>query len=385
MQRCNLSITTFIALSYGFLLAADPLVVHLTPPYVDESDFVVRTACNRPRRSEGINISLEQTYTQTILHCYGHGGSGFTTLFGSIHEAVQLLLAHNPPLDTPTRIIGSGCMGLTMAIELYRQGFTNLTISTKERYNLPSWRAGGFFDPGTGSESSPQDVHQLNLGLITHEVLCAIKEGRHPYLGPDIVDALPIYYPANIECEVEVLEKLNLVPASELVTLDFGNGVMHEGYKRQMTYFIHVTKLMKRLWAIVESLEIPVVDEEIASFADCSESIICNCSGIGSRTLNNDAAVYPGRGHFFMLRANAQTQPLDYMFFTKVEYEGRKDFIYYFPKSSYMSSEGEMESAGMLGGTSIPCTDLTDEQVQQLDDIEYARLAERAHAFFYGA
>lgn len=367
------------------LVADAPTRVSLRPAFFDRSDVMVQAACNRPRRSEGINISVEQKEEKTIIHCYGHGGSGFTTLFGSIQEALDLFLAQNPDLDTPIRIIGSGCMGLTMAVELHQKGFTHISLSTKERYNLPSWRAGGFFDPGTGSEQTPKALHQLQLGLKTYSVLRTIEHGEHPYLPSSLVKQLPVYWPVTMESDVEVLEKLKLMPASELVTLDFGSGVVHEGYKRQLTYFIDVSHLMKTLWQMIKTLNIPVVDEEITSFAQCQEPIIFNCTGVGSRTLNNDTAVYPGRGHFFMLQAQTDGQSFDYMLYTQVEQNGKKGMIYFFPKPRYVDEAEERVSAGILGGTLINCTDMTPQELQVLDEHEFMKLAERAHAFFHGS
>ena len=167
--------------------ASEPSTVKLLPPRLDDASIVVKASCNRPRRPDGINISVQKTDTQEIVHCYGHGGYGFTTLFGSIEEAINLFLATNPPFDSPIRIIGSGCMGLTMAIELHRRGFKTIKISTKERYNIPSWRAGGFFDPGTGTETRPQDIYRVRLAMATYEVLQGIEKGTHTYLKQNIL------------------------------------------------------------------------------------------------------------------------------------------------------------------------------------------------------
>ncbi len=362
--------------------ATDQTIVHLAPPPLDESSIIVKTACDRPCRADGVNISIEKTSEQAILHCYGHGGFGFTTLFGSIQEALDLFLEKDFSPDTPIRVIGSGCMGLCLTIELCRYGYTAITISTKERYNIPSWRAGGFFDPGTGSESAPHDLHRLELGLKTYRVLHAIEEENHPYLPAKIVKLLPVYCPADIECGVEILEKLGLVPESELVTIDFGNGAVHENYKEQLTYFVDISELMKQLWAQINALQIPVIDEEILSFADCTEPVVCNCTGGGSQTLNNDVSVQPARGHLFMLEA--QDNPLDYLLFTKVPQNEKIECIYFFPKSTFVSESGQQSCSGILGGTFIPHANLSDNELEELDKLEFKKMAARARKFFYG-
>jgi D-amino-acid oxidase len=388
MVRSHFLITPLLLFSLA-IQSAQPLTVTLKPPRID--DIAVATACNRPRRAEGVNISLQTIDNKTVVHCYGHGGFGFTTLFGSIQEALALLLATNPDKQTLICVIGSGCMGLTMAIELRRHGFDNVSIVTKEVFDITSWRAGGFFDPGTGSESAPEDQHHLKLGLATYHTLQAIEQGNHPYLTQAVVKRMPIYYPADIQCGVEVLEKLNMMPASELVTITFDNGATHHGYKKQMTYFINVTELMKQLWTQILELNIPVVEQEIQDFAQCAEPIICNCSGLGSRKLNNDATIYPARGHFFMLNAQPHEGAGEYMLFTKVVQnttvpaDGKKEYVYFFPKPAFIGADGhEVSCSGMLGGTFIPTSELSAADIEKLDEQEFKKLAERARLFFYG-
>jgi len=366
------------------LCATDPITVRLTPLRTDPQSIAQEETCDRPGRVEGVNISIEEAANRTILHCYGHGSKGFTTLFGSVDEAMELLLAKNPDPQTPVRVIGSGCIGLTLALELHRHGFTDIRISTKDRYDIPSWRAGGFFDPGTGKESTPHGLQTLRLGLATYPSLSAIEQGTHPYLTSAVVRRMPIYCPATMECEVEILETLHLMPPHELVTLDFGNGIIHKGYKKQTTYFINITELMQQLWANITELKIPVVDEEITAFTDCEESIICNCTGIGSRLLNNDQSMQPMRGHFCMLKPQPDG-PVDYMLVTTVLQDGKEECIYFLPKPLFVSSRTQIECAGMLGGTFIPYSDFRDEEhIKNLDKIEFAKLAERTQLFFHG-
>lgn len=378
---CKRGIFLALILVQSLACVAEPCIVSLQAPYMDETELVVQTACDRPRRSTGINISCEYCGDTCIFHCYGHGGSGYTTLFGSIDQTIALIMHENISLDAPIRVIGSGCMGLLLAVELRRAGFTTVSISTKQRYDIPSWRAGGFFDPGVGTESSLPDLRELMLALSTYHTLHAIEQGKHPYLPASIVARKYIYYPVTINVGVEVLAKLGFMPASEEVTLDFGNGVQHEGYKRQMTYFIDVTALMKQLWQQIDALQIPVVDEEIISFDQCAESVICNCTGLGSRALNNDDAVYPGRGHFYMIKARPDGSQLDYMLFTKVG--EKKEWIYFFPKPAFVLDGEEMACAGMLGGTSIACTDMGEDEVAVLDEEQFGRLKMRCRVFFH--
>lgn len=382
-QKILLLIVSLITLQSTNTTEHEPRTVSLIPPYLDTHCIVTNAYCDRPSRIDGVNISLETSNNKTIVHCYGHGGSGYTTLFGSIQEAIALLETTHATAQTAVKVIGSGCMGLTMAIELYHRGFMNISIATKEKYNIPSWRAAGLFDPGIGTESSSRSKHHAQLGLATYQVLFAIEQGEHPYLTSACVRRLPLYYPKTMKCAIEILEKLELVPPSELVTLDFGNGVIHKNYKRQDTYFINVTELMRQLWHHVEALNIPVILEEIHSFDNCKEDIICNCTGLGSRTLNNDTSVYPVRGHFYMLKNLPDRQAADYMLFTRIG--ENREMLHWFPKPEFMYGDGESISCnGMLGGTAIAYEKQKPENLCTFDENEFKKLIERAQQFFYG-
>ena len=86
-------------------------IVNLTPPKISYETILERIVCTRPMRNGKFNISLEQKGGKTIVHCYGHGGAGWTTLFGLVKKAIKLFKESNPSLDTPVRVIGSGCYG----------------------------------------------------------------------------------------------------------------------------------------------------------------------------------------------------------------------------------------------------------------------------------
>lgn len=365
------------------LSCAEPIVVHLKPPCLDDV-VLMEGARNRPRRLAGVNISLEEKEKHTILHCYGHGGFGITTLFGSVQKAIELLQATHPSLDSKVCIIGSGCMGLALAAELGTLGFTNIIIYTKDRDHNISWVAGGFFDPGVGTEQKPQDLFKLHLGMQTFEILRTIELGLHPYLSKDIVSRLPIYHPAHINVGVEILEARFLMPPHELVSIDFGNGVVYQDYKKQYTYFIDVTTLMTQLWARINALGIQVIEQEITNFKECNADIVANCTGLGSRELAEDNGVGPARGHYFMLKAHSHQTPEPYLLFAPFVRQERREYVSYFPKPTYQTPDGIIECAGMIGGTYIPCQGLTSDELQTLDEQELNKLKERALHYFYG-
>src|SRR5271154_2014284 len=135
----------FLCVWTAALIAAEPETIKLVPPIISPDTISEQIVCTRPMRDGKFNISLEKQSGKMIVNCYGHGGSGWTTLFGSVNKAIQLFQNTHPNKNIPIRIIGAGCMGLTTAIELDRLGYCVVGISAKSLYDTPSWRAAGYF------------------------------------------------------------------------------------------------------------------------------------------------------------------------------------------------------------------------------------------------
>lgn len=361
-------------------------VVKLTPPVLNEETIRKEVACTRPMRDGAFNISFEQIGNKKIINCYGHGGSGWTTLFGSVRKAIQLFAAQHPDQNIPIRVIGSGCMGLTSAIELGRAGF-QVKISSKELYDLPSWRGTGYLAI-VSVKTSPEEQEDLNkIGVATFRAYESIGKGFCPFVSRDAVRYLPVYCSKDTESGLEDLEARKLIPQREEVTLDFG-AVQHENFVKYMTYFIDTTKLMQQFTAEVKRLGIPITVETIHSFDDVEEEIIFNCAGLGGRELCQDSKMIPVRGHLLLLNDKAGTEHMDYMIYTKVYQDGKPEYVYMFPKSVAVSSdapEGVSHKAA-LGGTFIPNADtLSPEELKKLDRIEFQRMLERSVRFFHGS
>ena len=49
-----------------------------------------RMCCTRPFRAQGPRIEPERLAGKTVIHNYGHGGSGFTVSWGCAEEVARL-------------------------------------------------------------------------------------------------------------------------------------------------------------------------------------------------------------------------------------------------------------------------------------------------------
>lgn len=380
-------LTLSMLLATFALTASEPRVVKLDPPQLSSQTISEQLVCTRPMRQGKFNISLESIHDKTVVNCYGHGGSGWTTLFGSVNKAIELFQSGNPDKATPVRVIGSGCMGLTAAIELTNLGYNVAAISTKELYNIPSWRAAGYFAL-VSVRTSPEEQESLNqIGLNTFLTYRQIDQGNHAYITKDAVRYMPVYCSVDTQAGVEDLEAKGMIPPREYVSLDFGNGVVQTGYVKFMTYFMNTTDLMRQLTAEVKRLGIAIEMGEIESFSDVAEAVIFNCAGLGGRELNSDGDMIPVRGHLITLNTASGSEHMDYMVYSKVEQDGKDEYIYMFPKNVSVTPENPqgLPCVGVLGGTFIPNVDaLTPEEQENLDKAEFKRMLDRNSEFFHG-
>src|ERR1700676_2600293 len=102
------------------------------------------TVCLRPFRPAGPRLDVERVGDKTVVHNYGHGGSGWSLSWGSSSDAVEKAMAAG---ERDVAVIGCGALGLTSAILLQRAG-AKVTIYAKERPPaVRSARATGSWTP----------------------------------------------------------------------------------------------------------------------------------------------------------------------------------------------------------------------------------------------
>jgi len=64
--------------------------------------------CTRPFRAEGPRIEAEKAGRKTIIHSYGHGGSGWSLSWGTGEQVAALALASG---ETDVGVVGCGAIG----------------------------------------------------------------------------------------------------------------------------------------------------------------------------------------------------------------------------------------------------------------------------------
>lgn len=347
-------------------------IIYLTPPLLHDCHIKEKIVCIRAHRERLFNVSAQKINEKLIFHNYGHGGAGWTFLFGCVHESLrqfeQQLLCNERLKKNRVAIIGAGCYGLLTALYLARKGYA-VRIIAKDIDNIPSYKAAGFFFPRPRKCSTPQETTVFHsLGMESYATYLAIATGTHPFIGTG-AQLLPAYFGTDIEPGFGPYLAHKLIGAPKQVRIDFNTGKIYAAMA-YTTVFIDAAAIMQELWRLVKELEIPVIRTEIATFDDIEESIIFNCAGLGAKKLTADPRIVPVQGHLIMLQNQPDISVLHYMINVKVIQKGpkgmRDELIYFAPKDE-----------GILGITFIRGQDSPTANHHEFD-----RLLERCKTFF---
>jgi glycine/D-amino acid oxidase-like deaminating enzyme len=339
-------------------------VIKLTPPLLSDDHIDQKISCIRPHRERIFNISREHKDGKTIFHNYGHGGAGWTFLFGCVNESMRQFQAAGIDKNKKICVVGAGCYGLLTAIELARAGYS-VRIVAKETQNISSDKAAGFFFPRWRKSSSALEITEFTrLGLESYATYLDIIKGTHPFMKTG-AQLLPAYYHPEIDPGFAPYIKHGLMSLPQETTIDFSNGKQYSALQ-YTTVFIHTNQSMALLKELRHSLGIGLDLQEISSFDDVEESIIFNCAGFGAKTLVPDARMIPVQGHLITLR-NQPIESLQYMINTReTGIYTRNNLIYFAPKGQ-----------GVLG-----ITFLRNQSDIHANTHEFERLLMRCRDFF---
>ena len=272
-------------------------------------DRIIRTTVGlRPFRESGFVVRAERLDEKTLIHNYGHGGAGMSLSWGTAALAADLAMSHP---DRRAAVIGCGIIGLTTARTLQRRGFevtihaASLPPETTSNMSFAGFTpTSGLIDPSRRTpEWDAQFRRAVEIAYRQHQLLVGSRYG---------VSWIDDYAPTNnaagtggrggFGAEAEMLP-----PGIELGREVLGEGEHPFGtrFARRHPFLrfdpsIYLDALMHDVITFggrihVRSFETP------RDFAALPETLIVNCTGLGSRTLFGDEELTPIKGQLVVL------------------------------------------------------------------------------------
>jgi FAD dependent oxidoreductase len=275
------------------------------------------TVCTRPFRAQGPRLDAQTIGSKTVVHNYGHGGSGWSLSWGS------------------------SALGLTSSLLLQRAG-ARVTIYAKDLPpNVRSSLATGVWTPDSRiclEENATPAFKQLWEGMArqsfqTYQTLLGLPGNPVEFIDNYFVSDAPRApggspppdngKPPFAELQRELIP--DLIPNAE----DFGPGQHNFGthYLRRNTMMMfNLTAYARMLLADFHANGGKIDIREFHSPADFSplpEKTLINATGYGSRSLFGDQSVTPVRGQ--LARMIPDTTVNYGLYYKRVAFVPRRD------------------------------------------------------------
>jgi len=282
----------------------------LAPIRARADRVVAITVCTRPFRAQGPRIEAERIGRRTVVHQYGHGGSGWSLSWGSAEQAVRLALVTG---DTEVAVIGCGAIGITTARVAQNAG---LKVRIYAKDTLPmsrSFMATGQWTPDSRictteyatpafealwaqMASSSFQQYQRMLGLPGEPV-----EWRDSYVLSEMPFDQPMDGGEDDEPDYASLERKllpRLRPPSQVLTAQqhpFPLPYARRSASMTFNLTAYAQKLMDDFLQAGGEFHARTF-ESPRQFADLREKTLINCTGYGARALLGDDSIIPVRG-----------------------------------------------------------------------------------------
>lgn len=273
------------------------------------------TVCTRPFRAQGARIESEKLGRKTIVHNYGHGGSGWSLSWGSATLAVRKVLETR---EREIAVVGCGVIGLTSAIMAQRAGL-KVRIYAKDRPpDVRSNLATGNWSPNSrycSDEALTPEIEARweEMTRISHRMYQNLLglpgdpiEWRDFYVISDRGFGPPRKPGGNGGEPVYPLleEKIgDITPATR--ELPYGSTPFGETYVRRVPNMVfNLSSYSRMLIADFEAAGGVIETREFEKPGDLSklrEKTIIHATGYGARALFGDESVVPIRGQLMRL------------------------------------------------------------------------------------
>jgi D-amino-acid oxidase len=276
--------------------------VNLAVPRINFERVIRTTVGLRPHRDSGFVLKPEKFDSKTVIHDYGFGGAGMSLAWGCGAMAADMALEHS---ERRVAVLGCGSPGLTAARQLQRRGFEVTIYAMTVPPDTTSNMSMAGFTPTTALISNTRrtpawDAQFRQAAEISYRQLQLLAGA--PGWGVYWIDNYaatddPNPQPAN--------------PQDDLLPDALRSGrdrdVLGPGEHPFPTKYAIRTPAL----AIEPSIYLEMLVRDFVLFGgkivirkfdtprdlmSLSESIVVNCTGLGSKTLFNDDELVPIKG-----------------------------------------------------------------------------------------
>ncbi len=286
----------------------------LAPVRASVDRLIDMTVCLRPFRAQGPRIESERRYGKTIVHHYGHGGSGWSLSWGSAQLALPLIQATGAH---QIAVIGCGAIGLTTARVAQQHGL-RVRIYCKERPpEVASTLATGTWSPDsricTAEFATPafsqRWEHMARHSFRTYQSLLGLADTPVEWRDGYVLSDTPFEQPLNGDNDGEPeypdlhARLADIQPRSvRLMPGEHPFRVPHVRRFIQMNFNISsYQRLLLNDFLRAGGEIVQRTFEHPRQFAELREQTVVNCTGYGARALLGDNSIIPVRGQIARL------------------------------------------------------------------------------------
>jgi D-amino-acid oxidase len=277
--------------------------VRLVPVQVAWERVIRTTVGLRPHRPAGFVLRADKLDAKTVIHNYGHGGSGMSLSWGTGAMAADLALAHG---DRRAAVLGCGVVGLTAARQLQRRGFDVTIYAATVPPDTTSNMSLAGFTPTSGLVANAQRTPEWDE-QFRQAVRIAYRQ-LQLLTGPKYgVSWIYNYSPTDDENAQGRGPNPLLPDETRTGTIRLGPGEhpFPTKYAIQRTEMrfepsIYLEALMQDVIAFGGKIRIRKF-ESPRDLMSLDESLIVNCTGLGAKAIFGDDQLIPLKGQLVVL------------------------------------------------------------------------------------
>jgi len=276
----------------------------MTPPLhpVDAAERrIVRTVAGlRPFRPSGFRVAAERLGRTLVVHNYGHGGCGVTLSWGTAARAVALACESSP---RTAAVLGAGAVGLATARMLQERG-VHVTIYARDvPPNTTSDVAGALWSPVTlVDEGRATQGFGQELAVAAREAHRRFEQLVGDRYG---VRWVPFYLLGStphppVSWEWSVTPELFRPTTLSAGEHPFPTALAHAYRLMLIEPAVYLAAVMADFRTTGGRVVVTAIQSR-DDVARLEEDVVVNCTGLGSRSLFDDADLVPIKGQLTIL------------------------------------------------------------------------------------